>query len=410
MKIAAAAGYVNAGTAEFLVAPDGTFFFLEMNTRLQVEHPVTEFVTALDLVRLQVQVAEGLPLPPEALAPTLRGHAIEARLYAEDPANDYLPSVGRIYRLEIPNSVRVDAGFASGDVVSAHYDPMVAKVIAYAPTRPEAIRVLAHALRRARVDGIVTNRELLVGVLEHDEFIAGETDTAFLERHPPRSLTVGFLDEPAIEVVAVAAALAQRAAAQRDAPVLGGVARGFRNNRAQLHTRSYRHGERLITVGYALGRGGRIEVNGHAVDDITIVQATPTTVVLVIEGVRRRVDVDDAGPYVHMATGRSSATLGVVERFPRQEVEARAGSLMAPMPGTVVRVDVVAGDRVAAGALLAVLEAMKMEHTITAPVDGVIDEVCVTVGQVVDAGTVLVIVAEAEAEAEAEVAVAEAAP
>ena len=394
---ARAVGYVGAGTVEFIVAPDGTFYFLEMNTRLQVEHPVTECVTGLDLVRLQLLVAEGLSLPAEALAPILRGHAIEARLYAEDPTNDYVPSPGRIHRLEIPNSVRVDSGFASGDVVSAHYDPMLAKVIAYAPTRAEARSILVHALRRARVDGIVTNRELLVGVLEHHEFIAGETDTGFLDRHPPRSLTAGYLDQFEIESMAVAAAFAQRAAAQCDAPVLAGVARGFRNNRAQLATRSYGEGSWVAIVGYSVGRGGRIEVNGESRDDIEILHATPTMVDLVIKGVRRRVEVDDAGSVVYVATTSGSTAIPVLERFPRQEVEARSGSLVAPMPGTVVRVDAVAGAPVAVGAVLVVLEAMKMEHTITAPIDGLIAEVYVTVGQVVDAGTVLIVVAEADA-------------
>ncbi len=183
-------GYVNAGTVEFLALPDGRFAFLEVNTRLQVEHPVTELVTGLDLVRLQLLVADGMALPPEVVEATMTGHAIEARLYAEDATRQFQPSAGHLYRFDIPSptGVRIDSGVEDGSEVSVHYDPMLAKVIAYAPTRVEAARALAGVLERARVHGVTTNRDLLVRILGHPEFLAGDFDTGFLVRHDPAVL------------------------------------------------------------------------------------------------------------------------------------------------------------------------------------------------------------------------------
>jgi len=194
------------------------FFFLEVNTRLQVEHPVTEAVTGLDLVALQLSVAEGRPLPAGARHPVLTGHAVEARLYAEDALNGFLPATGVLQRFEIPGPVRVDSGYETGDAVSVHYDPMLAKVVAHGTTRADAVRALAAGLRRARLHGVTTNRDLLVGVLEHPDFAAGRIDTHFLERHPPAALAPG----PAareVALAAVAAALAEQCRHRREARV-----------------------------------------------------------------------------------------------------------------------------------------------------------------------------------------------
>jgi propionyl-CoA carboxylase alpha chain len=180
---AKAIGYVGAGTAEFLLAPDGRFFFLEMNTRLQVEHPVTELVTGLDLVASQLRIAEGSTLPPEPPAP--HGHAIEARLYAEDPAHDWQPRTGTVRRFEIPDraGIRVDSGVEAGSVIGVEYDAMLAKVVAWAPNREEAARLLAHTLDAARIHGLTTNRDLLVRVLNHSAFLSGDVHTGFLPDH-----------------------------------------------------------------------------------------------------------------------------------------------------------------------------------------------------------------------------------
>ncbi|MCB0996381.1 MAG: ATP-grasp domain-containing protein, partial [Acidimicrobiales bacterium] len=194
VRAAAAIGYVGAGTVEFILSPDGSFHFLEMNTRLQVEHAVTEAITGLDLVALQIEVAQGAPLPDEVRSAGVNGHAIEVRLYAEDPTADYLPTPGTLDRFEVPDApgldwLRLDSGVRDGDVISAHYDPMIAKLIVHADTRDDAIRRLAWALRRTLIHGVVTNRELLLGVCDHPEFQAGDIDTAFLERHPPSAIT-----------------------------------------------------------------------------------------------------------------------------------------------------------------------------------------------------------------------------
>ncbi|MFY9470309.1 MAG: biotin carboxylase N-terminal domain-containing protein, partial [Solirubrobacterales bacterium] len=203
--------YSGAGTVEFILAPSGEFFFLEVNTRLQVEHPVTEAITGLDLVRLQLLVAAGEPLPAEATDPRRAGHAIEVRLYAEDPASEFLPQTGTLARIELPGDVRVDSGVRDRSEVSVYYDPMLAKVIAHAPSRQEAARRLAAALRRAKLHGVTTNRDFLVRLLEHPEFLDGSTDTAFLDRHDPAQLGAPLIGDSAARLFAAAAALAARA-------------------------------------------------------------------------------------------------------------------------------------------------------------------------------------------------------
>ena len=194
LAVAAAVGYVGAGTVEFLLSGD-EFWFLEVNPRIQVEHPVTEAITGLDLVRLQLLVASGEPLPSEVSRVEPRGHAIEARLYAEDPATGFLPQAGTLHRFRVGggsgSGVRVDTGVVDGSVVGVHYDPLLAKVIAHAPTRPEAARLLASALAGAHIHGLVTNRDLLVGILRSEAFLAGDTTTGFLDHHPPAELTAG---------------------------------------------------------------------------------------------------------------------------------------------------------------------------------------------------------------------------
>src|SRR5436305_5569161 len=203
-----------------------------MSTRLQVEHPVTELVTGLDLVRLQLLVATGEPLPAEALESTMHGHAIEVRLYAEDAANGFLPATGTLRALDIDASVRVDSGFVAGDVVSTYYDPMLAKVIAHAPTRTEAASRLAAALQRARISGVITNRDLLVRILREEEFLAGRTDTAYLERHDPAELGRPLLDDAPGHAVAhaIVAALALQAGHRHEARVWSRLPSGWRNN------------------------------------------------------------------------------------------------------------------------------------------------------------------------------------
>jgi acetyl/propionyl-CoA carboxylase alpha subunit len=388
-------GYVGAGTVEMVLAPDGTFAFLEMNTRLQVEHPVTELVTGLDLVEWQLRVAGGEPLGPEVTGARMRGHAVEARLYAEDPADGYRPATGTLRRFEVPGieGVRVDSGVAAGSVVTPHYDPMIAKVIAWAPTRVEAARRLAVALDGARIHGVITNRDLLVAVLEHPEFLDGATDTAFLERHDPVALTAVRRDEGVVRLHAAAAAAAALAAHREAATTWALAPAGWRNVRSQPHRCTLGAGERELVVELDLGRDGRpvgARVDGEPLD-VAFAALAADEVVLVTDGVSRRFVVAVAPGTVDVDSPLGSTSFTVVPRFVEPGSQLATGSLVAPMPGAVVRVEVAVGDAVAAGDLLLVLEAMKMEHPVVAPAGGTVASVAVAAGQQVDAGQVLVV-------------------
>ncbi len=390
-------GYVNAGTVEFLVLPDGRFAFLEVNTRLQVEHPVTELVTGLDLVRLQLLVADGMALPPEVLGATLGGHAIEARLYAEDATQGFRPSAGHLHRFRLPVSsgVRLDSGVEDGSEVSVHYDPMLAKVIAHAPTRTEAARALAGALERAQVHGVTTNRDLLVRILRHPEFLAGDIDTGFLVRHDPAVLGAPLADAPSRQRHAVAAALAGQAERRAQAPVLRAMPSGWRNNPSDPQSTKFTGPDADIEVAYRFDRAGTctfVAVDGTTPEGISVLSCTPEAVVLGAQGVARRYDVERAGLTTFVDGPDGSSTFVEIERFPLPGSQLAAGALVAPLPGTVVKVAVAAGDAVSAGDTLVAIEAMKMEHEVCAPNDGTVSEVHVTAGEQVEAGRLLVVV------------------
>jgi propionyl-CoA carboxylase alpha chain len=390
---AKALGYVGAGTVEFVVAPDGAFFFLEVNTRLQVEHPVTEAVTGLDLVRLQLLVAQGEPLPVEALEAVSRGHAIEARLYAEDVSAGFLPASGTIHRLFVPpaRGLRVDAGYTDGSVVSTFYDAMLAKVIAWAPTRSEAAALLAGSLARARVHGVITNRDLLVGILRDPEFLAGATDTGFLERHDPAALSVSPTSGELRKWHAMAAALTGQASRLSLRGVQPAVPSGWRNVATMAQPVTYNDGE--VAVGYRNGRDGvSVTIDDEPVEGLQVSALAPDFLDATVAGMRRRVEVDRVGATFYVDSDLGSSTLVEVDRFPLPESAAATGSLLAPMPGSVVRVQAVTGAGVQAGDTLIVLEAMKMEHSIRAPYAGTVASVGVVVGQQVETGTVLVVV------------------
>jgi acetyl/propionyl-CoA carboxylase alpha subunit len=401
---ARAVGYVGAGTVEFVLDDKGEFAFLEMNTRLQVEHPVTELVTGLDLVRLQLLVADGHPLPPEALAPTMTGSAIEVRLYAEDATRGFLPVIGTLRAFDVDEArVRVDSGFESGSVVSPHYDPMLAKVIAHAPTRSEAAAVLAAALSRARVHGVTTNRDLLVRILGEEEFLAGATDTAYLERHDPAGLGAPLVDDTGRRVHALAAALAVQVHNRASARVLSALPSGWRNNPSQPQRVLLSDAAGAIEVSYQLGRGGTVaaQLDGDDVD-VTVHGTSPSLVDLTVDGVRRHCTVTRQADLVDVDSVSGSSEFRIEPRFPDLDAAHSAGSLVAPMPGAVVRVLVEAGASVDAGQALVVLEAMKMEHTVAAPAAGTIGEVRVQAGQQVEAGAVLVVMTEEEGTADAD--------
>ncbi|MEU2613317.1 biotin carboxylase N-terminal domain-containing protein [Micromonospora sp. NPDC007271] len=393
--------YVGAGTVEFLLAPDGEFHFLEMNTRLQVEHPVTEAVTGLDLVRLQLLVAEGEPLPLAA-APRTDGHAIEVRLCAEDPAQGFRPATGTLHRFAIPGvagefaplrGLRLDSGVVAGATVSVHYDSMLAKLVAWAPTRAAAARALAGALSRAELHGVPTNRDLLVRVLRSPAFGAAEIDTGFLDRHP--EVFAPLLPPEQLPLVALAAALAAAAGRRASAPVLAGLPSGWRNVPAVPQVTRFTGpdgGE--IEVRYRLDRTGALAE--CSVSAVTLVEATPDRVVLDVDGLRRAFRVHRVGSAVFVDGPDGAASLTELPRFPLPTAEPAAGSLLAPLPGAVARVHVAVGQRVAAGDLLLTLEAMKLEHPVLAPTDGVVAELPVPAGAQVDTGAVLAVLNQPE--------------
>ena len=390
-----AIGYVGAGTAEFVMGSDGRFYFLEVNTRLQVEHPVTEMVTGLDLVRLQLLVAEGHPLPDEATHASVTGHAIEVRLYAEDVAAGFLPSIGTVHGFSVPElpGIRVDAGVVDGSVVSVHYDAMLAKVIAYGPTRDDARRTLARALADSRLHGVVTNRELLVGILREPEFAAATIDTGYLTRHDPLELSQSWRAPEATTVHAIAAALADQAGRREATAALPIVPTGWRNVPSSHQETIFTVDGEEYDVRYRFNhRGIDVLVNGEPMPGLAVLSATPELVDLKVSGVRRTCTIRRVGEVAFVDSVLGGTTLTEVPRFPEPGSLNAAGSLLAPMPGTVVRVAVEVGDRVTAGATIVVLEAMKMEHSVVAPVDGIVSEIDIAVAQTVDLGTVLAVV------------------
>ncbi|MFE1204273.1 biotin carboxylase N-terminal domain-containing protein [Streptomyces sp. NPDC058762] len=369
VRAARAVDYVGAGTVEFLVA-DGRAHFLEMNTRLQVEHPVTEAVFGIDLVALQLRVAEGHAL--EADPPRARGHAVEARLYAEDPASGWAPQTGRLHRLAVPDGIRLDTGYTDGDDIGVHYDPMLAKAVAHAPTRAEAVRRLAGALERAVIHGPVTNRDLLVRSLRHEEFTSGRMDTGFYDRHLT-DLTRSAPDP-----------LAPLAAALADASTRTGRFGGWRNLPSGPQVKRYAVAGEEHEVRYHHTR------TGLTAEGVHVVRADPDLVVLETDGVQRRFDIARYGDRVHV----NATALTALPRFPDPATQHAPGSLLAPMPGTVVRVaeGLTEGTTVQAGQPLLWLEAMKMEHRITAPVTGKLTALPVGVGRQVEMGALLAVV------------------
>jgi propionyl-CoA carboxylase alpha chain len=402
---AEAIGYRNAGTVEFIATSDGEFFFLEVNTRLQVEHPVTELAWALgdeplDLVRLQLLVAADEPMRWRQEDLRQVGHAVEARLYAEDPTADFLPAAGTLAVFEPSGTpgIRVDTGVRSGDVVSVHYDPMVAKVIAGAPTRLEAATRLARELERSRIHGITTNRDFLVAALRHPAFLAGATHTGFIDEHLPVTSRVAEADPLRLPVHAAAVALAGARRRHLQARVLATLPPTWRNNPIPQDLDLVVDGDE-VAVRYARRRDGRwsIEVDGE--EQVLGVIRWPDerddgALVLDVEGRRLAVRLSDRDGTWFADSPLGASALVEVPRFPLAGAEDVAGGMSAPMPGTVVEVLVAEGEQVAAGTVLVLLEAMKMEHRITAPYDGTVAEVRVAAGEGVDADAVLIILDE----------------
>ncbi|HET8716550.1 MAG TPA: biotin/lipoyl-containing protein, partial [Nocardioidaceae bacterium] len=405
---AAAIDYVGAGTVEFLLDPrTERFWFLEMNTRLQVEHPVTECVFGIDLVAQQLHVAEGRALGglvATGSAGRAQGHAVEVRLYAEDPAHDWQPQSGRLLRLDVPGAssafaapaaygIRVDSGYDAGTEVGTHYDAMLAKVVAWAPTREQALRRLAATLAGARIHGVRTNRDLLVEVLRHPAFLAGEVSTDFFDRHDLAQLAAPLADarRARLSAFAAAVALAERDRAGR--AVQSGIPAGWRNVVSQPQGTRFATDEEEVAVGWYGGRDGYRPAD---LDGVRVLEATARRVLLTdgSPGVVRAFEVYAAADRVDVESSLGHVALRLLPRFADPADRVASGSLLAPMPGTVVGVAVSEGQQVRAGEPVLVLEAMKMQHTVSAPHAGVVAAVSVAAGQQVQAGAVLAVVEE----------------
>jgi acetyl/propionyl-CoA carboxylase alpha subunit len=395
---AAAIGYTGAGTVEFLADDDGEFYFLEMNTRLQVEHPVTEETTGLDVVELQLAVADGGRLDAEP--PAGKGYSIEARLYAEDPAHGWQPQAGLVHTIDVPSvraefsslgqrtGIRLDSGIVAGSRVSIYYDPMLAKVISYAPTRRQSALVLADALARTRLHGLRTNRELLVNVLRHPAFLDGATDTAFFDTHGLAELSAPLADGATVRLSAIAAALADAAHNRATAEVFASIPSGWRNLASGFQVKSYRDdADNEHRVEYRFTRSGLVFAED---EPVRLISAMQDKVVLSDgAGVACSFAVARYDQDIHVDSARGPVHLVALPRYPEPGSAVEQGSLVAPMPGNVIRVGAAVGDAVTAGQPLIWLEAMKMEHTITAPTDGVLTQLDVTTGQQVEVGAVL---------------------
>jgi 3-methylcrotonyl-CoA carboxylase alpha subunit len=386
IQAARAVGYVGAGTVEFLVDESQQFYFMEMNTRLQVEHPVTEFITGIDLVEWQLRVAQGAPLPKAQGDIVQHGAAMEARVYAEDPQHGYLPSVGRIAHLRWPDAapgLRLDVGVDAGDEVSTFYDPMLGKLIAWGESRGEAADCLHRALNELEIVGVTTNRALLTSVLADEEFRGGGMATNFLD---VRRSQLSFGEPPPNDVDAVLAAL-WCATRRTDGDALWADSRGWRLGADPASSWSF--GERSVIVevsgdGYlarAAGRDHALRIVARGTDSLNVEIAGQIHHVRIIE--------TDQDLHLFHSGRQAVLRLARTEDSLRVSAGAEEGSLLTPLPGTVVAVHVTTGQGVDRGAPLVTVEAMKMEHTLTAPYAGTVTRVAFGVGDRVAAGAIL---------------------
>jgi 3-methylcrotonyl-CoA carboxylase alpha subunit len=399
IRAAQAIGYVNAGTVEFLME-GGRFFFIEMNTRLQVEHPVTEMVTGQDLVEWQLRVAAGEPLPLRQEDIPLRGHAIEVRVYAEDPERGFLPSTGRLDHLRFPaegDALRIETGVAEGDVVSPFYDPMLAKIVAYGEGRQAALRRLRGALARSEIVGPATNLDFLLKIACDPAFAAGGIDTGYIERAQEQLLAPAEAGGDRLFALASLWILCRQreqatamAAQSPDRHSPWHRVDGWRLNDLAHQTLRLAQGEHVVEVEVRVdGTGYLLGIGGGQVAACAEIRADGLAVWL--DGEASRVTVVERGEQLHLFTRSGHVRIDRLDPLTLAEAEDEADSaLTAPMPGKIVRQPVAAGDRVARGAPLLVLEAMKMEHTIMAPSDGRIVELHYAEGDQVEEGAILI--------------------
>jgi acetyl-CoA carboxylase biotin carboxylase subunit len=394
LKVGRALGYTSAGTVEFILAEGGEFYFIEVNTRIQVEHPVTEMITGLDLVELQIEIAEGrkLCLRQEEIKQT--GHAVEARLYAENPENNFLPATGTIYDLDLAPSIeglRIDTGIERKTEIGIYYDPLLAKLIAHGPDRETAIRKLAYALRNIFVHGVETNREFLIGLLEHADFRAGQLDTGFVARHLDQLVDQSDADQ---DLIAASVVSLYR---QSERKALPGVPLNYRNNpfrdpRVRLEIRG-----RVFDVSWqTCGDEVYVVYCGDWQARIEVISREPGRIRLTVRGVQRLFRITEVAEQFFLHSTLCSRVVTCLPRYPGACITAREENTSAPMPGQVLKILVKSGDRISAGDPLVIIEAMKMEQTLRATTDGVVESVRVKQGDVVAPGDVLVHIAPSD--------------
>jgi propionyl-CoA carboxylase alpha chain len=388
LDIARSLDYHSVGTVEFLLDNEtGDFFFLEVNTRLQVEHPVSEEVTGIDLVREQIRIADGEPLGFDQDDVLFDGHAIEVRLCAEDPSAGFLPATGTLVAFEASGTpqVRWECGVDESSTVTTEFDPLLAKVIAYAPTREEAAAVLALALERLHLGGVTTNRDFLVATLRHPGFLSGDTTTDFIDRYAPDRDLV--LSDDELFWACAAGALWLQGENRAHANVLSNVPSGWRNARLPPQQTALRWGDQALSIEYRSNRDGSFVVGSEG--RARVYGWSETFIDVEINGRRALQRVTRAKDQLHVQCIRGTATFSIVPRFVVPGIDVALGGLTAPMPGAIIDVRVTLGQHVDAGETLVVMEAMKMEHVISAPTTGTVAAIFVTTGQQVDNGAVL---------------------
>ena len=424
LALARHVGYQNAGTVEFMVGADGTITFLEVNTRLQVEHPVTEATTGVDLVELQLRVASGEPLPITQDGVAVDGHAIEVRVVAEDPAAGWMPSTGQIGRFVIGDGVRVDTGITAGSEVSPHYDSLVAKVIAHAPTREGAARRLSRALRGSQITGIRTNVDTLTAILAEPDYLAAQTPTAYLDDHPDVLDPSGPSGDSRVALLLGAVFATEQQDRAQDV-VTSFAPSGWRNLRTQgqrqiwlcesdraggieyhveYEMNSLYNGQEAPSEGAVVLVGawpvpdeqGELPVDDRRVIAVRLLERSHDRQVIELDGRRQVIGTtiddppDGAEEMVHTSSPEGALSWLLTPRFVIHDAETSGGGPICPLPGTVIAVHVAEGNQVVDGQVLMVVEAMKMEHKITASGDATVTEVRFAVGDRVDAGDLLV--------------------
>ncbi|HSB08341.1 MAG TPA: acetyl-CoA carboxylase biotin carboxylase subunit [Blastocatellia bacterium] len=385
-----AIGYTNAGTVEFVLAPSGEFYFIEVNTRLQVEHPVTEMITGLDLVKLQIQIAEGMPLALSHEDVRQNGHAIEARLYAEDPRNNFLPATGTVLDWEPPASIgglRIDSGVESGTSIGIHYDPLLAKLIACDGDRATALRKLEYGLKNLVTLGVTTNREFLIQVLGHAGFQSGNYATGFIDEH--LNELVARADPDQAKLLAGVAALYLHK--RREAGALLGVPPNYRNNPFRDPSIRFGVDGDALEISWRSGEDATYEVScGDWQASYELVSFEPGRLRATIDGILHSFRIAETGDQIFVQAASRSAAITRLSRYPRAHSSSEHESAYAPMPGQVLKIVIEVGQQVSAGDPLVILEAMKMEQTLRASSDGVVEAVLVKPGDVVAPGDTLV--------------------